>query len=177
MPYIKISDPNIIDLAAWHQVINVINQHSDSLTAITNNFGAQGSGVADWNGSADVAKEYEPGSQRIVYGRTKIDSSQMDAALGDHMMYLKVDIVDPVTGTKAFSAKPIVTATAVFGATAYPPQTSAGRENVICTISAVEDDQFVLRLVNARSTSSVKVPLFTASNQAFYINWIAIGPK
>ena len=38
MAYIKISDPNIIDLSAWHQVINVVNQHSDSITAITNNF-------------------------------------------------------------------------------------------------------------------------------------------
>jgi hypothetical protein len=115
MPYIKISDPNIIDLAAWHQVINVINQHSDSITAITNNFGAQGTGAADWNSSKDVASEFDPGSQRIVYGRTKVDSTLMDGTTGDHMMYLKVDIVDPVTGTKAFSANPIVTATAVFG--------------------------------------------------------------
>ena len=50
MPYVKISDPNIIDLAAWHQVINVINQHSDTLSAITNNFGIQGTTVTDWNG-------------------------------------------------------------------------------------------------------------------------------
>jgi hypothetical protein len=177
MPYIKISDPNIIDLAAWHQVINVINQHSDSITAITNNFGAQGTGSADWNGSADVASEFDPGSQRIIYGRTRVDSTLMDGTTGDHMMYLKVNMVDQVTGTKAFSAKPVVTATAIFGSTAYPPTTAGGRENVICTISAVEDDQFVIRLVNSTSTSAKPVKLFTSTTQAFFINWMAIGPK
>ena len=40
MPYVKISDPSIIDLAAWHNVITVVNQHDDLLTAITNNYGA-----------------------------------------------------------------------------------------------------------------------------------------
>ena len=40
MSYVKISDPAVIDLAAWHQVISVVNQHSDTITAITNNFGA-----------------------------------------------------------------------------------------------------------------------------------------
>lgn len=177
MPYIKISDPNIIDLAAWHQVINVINQHSDSITAITNNFGAQGTGTTDWNGGTDTASEYDPGSQRIIFGKTKVSDELMGNLSGNHMMYLKVDIVDPVTGTKAFSARPVVTASAVFGSQDFPPLTSAGRENVVCTVSAVQDDQFVVRLVNARSTEAKPVPLFTNSTQYFWIHWIAIGPK
>lgn len=178
MPYIKISDPNIIDLAAWHQVINVINQHSDSITAITNNFGAQGTGPTDWNGSTDVASEYDPGSQRIVYGKTKVSDALMGNTTGNHMMYIKVDIVDQVTGTKAFSAKPVVTATAVFGSQDFPPEPSSGRENVICTVSAIQDDQFVIRLVNARSTEANPVPLFPNGSTAnFWIHWMAIGPK
>lgn len=178
MPYIKISDPNIIDLAAWHQVINVINQHSDSITAITNNFGAQGTGTVDWNSSeTDIAKEFDPGSQRIVYGKTKVSAPLTGATTGDHMLYIKVDLVDPVSGTKAFAATPIVTASATFGSQVFPPTTSAGRENVICTVSAVQPDQFVIRLVNARSTSTNPVPLFTSDSQSFNISWIAIGPK
>jgi len=176
MPYIKISDPNIIDLAAWHQVINVINQHSDSLTAITNNFGAQGSGSTDWNGANDIAHQYDSGSQKIIYGRTRVDSS-MGSVSNDHMMYLTIDLVDNVSGTTTFSAKPIITATASFGSQDDPPPTSGGRENVICTISAIKDDSFIVRLVNARSTTGNPVPLFTTTSQYFYVNWMAIGPK
>jgi hypothetical protein len=82
MPYIKISDPNIIDLSSWHQVINVVNQHSDSITAITNNFGAQGTGTTDWDSSADYAHEFDAGSQKIIYGRTKVTFSAM-GVIGD----------------------------------------------------------------------------------------------
>lgn len=171
MPYIKISDPNIIDLAAWHQVINVINQHSDSITAITNNFGAQGSGTTDWNGAANIAHQYDPGSQKIIYGKFKLDTSTASSTNNDHMFYADIDLVDSVSGTTAFSAKPIVTATASFGSTATPPpSTNAG---VICTVIAVQEDKFTVRVVNSRSTTTTPVPL----TGYFYINWMAIGPK
>ena len=177
MPYIKVSDPNIIDLAAWQQVINVVNQHSDSITAITNNFGAQGSGVTDWNGASDIAHQFDAGSQKIIYGRTRVDSSMGNVDSNNHMLYLVVDFIDEVSGTKAFSAKPIITATASFGSTAFPPTVSGGRENVICTVSAISNSDFVIRLVNSTSTTENPVPLFTSSTQYFYINWMAIGPK
>jgi hypothetical protein len=176
MPYIKISDPNIIDLAAWHQVINVINQHSDSITAITNNFGAQGSGSTEWNGANDIANEYDPGSQKIIYGKTKV-SSEMSSVSNEHMMYVEIDFADAVSGATAFSAKPVITATASFGSTANPPVPSAGKENVICTVSAIQPDKFILRLVNAQSTAAKPVKLFTGAGQYFYVSWMAIGPK
>ena len=73
MPYVKISDPNIIDLAAWNQLINVVNQHSDSINSITNNFGTTGTGSIDWNAdNAYAAREFTAGSEKIVYGRIKI---------------------------------------------------------------------------------------------------------
>ena len=34
MSYIKISDPAIMDLAGIHQIINVVNQHSDYLNVL-----------------------------------------------------------------------------------------------------------------------------------------------
>jgi len=170
MPYIKISDPNIIDLAAWHQVINVVNQHSDSITSITNNFGAQGLTLTDWNGSSDIAHEYNPGSQKIIYGKTKIDTTNASSTAGDHMYYLTIDLTE--NGATAFSAKPIITATATFGSQdENPPSTT--NANVVCTIIAVNEDRFTVRLVNARSTTSSPVPL----TGYFYISWTAIGPK
>jgi len=172
MPYIKISDPNIIDLAAWHQVINVINQHSDSITAITNNFGAQGSGSTDWNGAGDIANEYDPGSQKIIYGKTKIDTATASSTTGDHMFYADIDLVDSISGTTAFGAKPVITATATFGSQdTTPPSTT--NANVVCTVIAVNEDKFTVRLVNARSTTTTPVPL----TGYFYVSWMAIGPK
>jgi len=176
MPYIKISDPNIIDLAAWQQVINVVNQHSDSLTAITNNFGAQAAGVSDWNGAADIVHEFDPGSQKILYGKTKVDSTMGSVSSG-HMLYLEIDMTPGSSGAAAFSGKPIITATATFGSTDNPPTANNVRESVICTVSAVSVDKFIIRLVNSRSTLTTPVPLFTSPNQYFYISWMAIGPK
>lgn len=176
MPYIKISDPNIIDLAAWQQVINVVNQHSDSLTAITNNFGAQAAGVSDWNSATDIVHEFDPGSQKILYGKTKVDST-MGSVSDDHMMFLEIDMTPLSSGASAFSAKPVVTATANFGSMANPPTANSVRESVICTTSAVSEDKFIIRIVNSRSTMSTPVPLFTSPSQFFYISWMAIGPK
>lgn len=172
MPYIKISDPNIIDLAAWHQVINVINQHSDSITAITNNFGAQGTGTTDWNGATDIAHEYDPGSQKIVYGKFKLDTTTASSTTGDHMYYATIDMVQEASGTTAFSARPIITASATFGSQTVTPPTTTN-SNVVCTIMAVNEDRFTVRLTNARSTVDAPIPL----TGYFYVSWMAIGPK
>lgn len=174
MPYIKISDPNVIDLAAWHQVINVVNQHSDSITAITNNFGIQGSGETNWNGAADLAHEYDPGSQKIIYGKTKIDTSTASSTPGttDHMFYGDIVFAEDVSGTTSFSAKPVIVASAQFGdQDDNPPDLT--NANVVCTVIAVTEDKFTYRVVNARSTTSTPVKL----TGYFYINWMAIGPK
>lgn len=179
MPYIKISDPNIIDLAAWHQVINVVNQHSDSITAITNNFGAEGTGYTDWNGSLDVAQQYDPGSQKIIFGRSRIDTragGDSYTPANKHMYYATINMVDNSTGTTAFSAKPIITVTAQFGSTnTVPPTTNA---NIACTVINVLEDKFTVRLVDTRSysegtTSKPVVPL----TSYFNLSWMAIGPK
>lgn len=171
MPYIKISDPNIIDLAAWHQVINVVNQHSDSITAITNNFGAKGTGYTDWNGELDVSQQYDPGSQKMIFGRYRLNTTTANSTTGDHMYYAEIDMTNKSTGTTAFSAKPIITATAQFGSTASPPPIS--NANIVCTVINVQEDKFTIRVVNARSTTATPVPL----TGYFNISWMAIGPK
>jgi len=173
MPYIKISDPNTIDLASWHQVINVVNQHSDSINAITNNFGVQSTGDVDWNGgsaSPDFSYEYDPGSQKILYGRTKIDTATADSTAGDHMFYADIIFANQASGTSAFAARPIITATARFGNT---DETSTTNANVVLTVIDVTEEKFSVRLVNARSTTGTPIPL----TSFFYINWVAVGPK
>lgn len=176
MPYIKISDPNIIDLAAWQQVINVVNQHSDSITAITNNFGIQASGQTDWNGATDIAHEFDPGSQKIIYGKTRIDTASTDVDTIDgtggiaHIYF--GDISFTSSSATAFGAKPIITATASSSSTADNPPSSSN-SNVVCTVTAITEDKFTFRLSNARSTSAAPVAL----TGIVYINWTAIGPK
>jgi hypothetical protein len=172
MPYIKISDPNTIDLAAWHQVVNVVNQHSDSITAITNNFGVQGNSSVDWNGAEDFSYEYDPGSQKMIYGRTRIDTETASSTTGDHMYYADISFASTGSGTSGFSARPIINVTARLGSNETSPPTLAN-PNIVATVTAVQEDQFTVRLVNARSTTTNPITL----NGSFYINWIAVGPK
>ena len=167
MPYVKISDPNIIDLAAWHQLINVVNQHSDSINSITNNFGVQGTGSIDWNADADGVHEFTPGSEKILYGKTRIDFSGTNAASStDGIFYGDIDFGDNVSGATTFSAKPIVTATVQFGNTTF----SSSNYNVVFNIWNVTKDQFSFRL--SRGTDN---PDDLTGH--CYLNWQAIGPK
>jgi hypothetical protein len=173
MPYVKISDPNIIDLAAWHQVINVINQHSDSLNTLTNNFGVQGSGSIDWNADNQyAAHEYTPGSEKIVYGRIKIETSGSNMAqhttTGNKIFYGDVDFGDNISGATTFSAKPIVVGTIQFGSTSFSSLGDTDH-NIVLNIFNVTKDGFSFRVARAIAT--------TALEGYFYLNWQAIGPK
>ena len=174
MPYINISDPNIIDLAAWHQVINTINQHSDTLDAVTNKFGVQGSGQVDWNTDPEFAITYSQGSQKIIHGRFKVDteSSSQLYTTGKNIFYGDISFADPVSGSTSFSAKPTVTATVQYGATDISALSDSSG-NTICSLFDVNKDGFSYRAMNARSSSTAKIPL----TGHFYINWTAIGPS
>jgi hypothetical protein len=176
MPYIKISDPNIIDLAAWHQVINVVNQHSDSITSITNNFGAKGAGSTEWNSNIDIAQQYDPGTLQILFGKTKISPALDGSSFSDgkHMFYEVVDFASSDKGLTAFSGKPIITATVQLESSTV----NVNNTNVICSVQAVTPESFAIRVVDSRSysdgtTAKPRLPL----TSSFNVNWIAIGPK
>jgi hypothetical protein len=187
MPYIKISDPNIIDIAAWQQVINVINQHSDTLSAITNNFGLQGSGTTDWNGETEIYEEFNSGSQKILYGKVRIDTRTLvnddanpnkDSSLNsDRMFYQKIDFDGGDTGTSSFSARPIITVTAALVGTTVITRNSG----LVCTVIAVNDKDFTVRIVKTKEFSDDVAQTSTVSDpkptSIFELNWIAIGPK
>jgi hypothetical protein len=174
MAYIKISDPNVIDLAAWQQVINVVNQHSDSISAINNNFGSQGTGETNWNSTTGISHEYDPGSQKIVYGKNKFDpeSSEIEFRVADnnkkYVYFGQVVFADEESGASSFSAKPIITATMNHSTTI-----TVNNADIIVTIIQVSAEGFIYRVTNSKSTKPVGIPIVGA----FFINWIAIGPK
>jgi hypothetical protein len=174
MPYVKISDPNIIDLAAWHQLINVVNQHSDSINSITNNFGVQGTGSIDWEADADGVHEFVMGSEKILYGRTKIDTATALSNTGDQIFHGEIDFGDNVSGATTFSARPIVVSTIQFGNKEFSTLQTKNH-NIVHNIFGVTKNKFNFRVTRAISTSVAgkTYPL----EGFFYLNWQAIGPK
>jgi hypothetical protein len=172
MPFVKISDPNIIDLAAWQQVINVVNQHTDSINAITNNFGvsASASGPVDWNGDNDVVHEFNSGTEKILYGRFKITIATDATDYNDQLVHGTIPFVDD--GTTVFSARPIVNATVQFGHNSYNNLDDTNY-NAIVHIFAVTAEKFEYRISRAL-INQVNPEELTGS---FYISWQAIGPK
>lgn len=172
MPYIKISDPNIIDLSAWHQVINVVNQHSDSLTAITNNFGTNATGTLDYTGYAFI-NEFNSGNQKIIYGRTNTGNisgggrppTTYDSTF--QVYYGAVSFSDSTAATTAFSAMPIVTATVHTGNTSNP--VTGNHKDVIMNVYNVTQTGFNYRVYRTGS-----VPTLSGD---VHINWVAIGPR
>ena len=169
MPYIKISDPNIIDLSSWHQVINVVNQHSDSITAITNNFGAQGTGVTDWDSSTDYSHEFDGGSQKIIYGRTKLTFSNLDQLSDTYFSIAKIEFGNASSGASVFQATPVVTATLQAGYTGN----NVTNSNAVLQIYNLTNESFSCRIANDRFKSSAPDSL----SGYIYVNWIAVGPK
>ena len=174
MAYIKISDPNIIDLAAWHQVINVVNQHSDSITSITNNFGAQGTGTTDWNGENNIAHEYDPGSQKIIFGRQRIVVADTAHPTGEStLLYGDVTFINADSGSSIFKSKLMVTATIQFSYGAMGSNTPSTDSSAVVTIHNLDADGFSYRIKDANSKPGATVAL----TGTFYLNWMAIGPK
>lgn len=174
MPYVKISDPNVIDLAAWHQVINVVNQHSDSISSITNNLGGATPDPIDWNGANDFVNEYDPGSQKVLYGRTKLDTGSMSYTEPDKQIFYGT--ISFTEGTaESFGAKPIITGTIQFGSTNIG-QLDDTDHNVIFNIFNVTAEQFSFRVTRAISEPDSNTPPGPLTGY-FYLNWVATGPK
>lgn len=167
MGYVKISDPNIIDLNAIHNIINVVNQHSDTLNTLTNNFGANNNTAVNYNASS-MQHLFDSGSQMIVYGRATFDVSltaQTSSSPSGKIYRKTITFADSVTGIPAFSTPtPMILLT-------------------IHTANSDTSTSFADARVNVYNTSasSFNIRLFLQSaitgNQKVYVNWVAIGPK
>lgn len=158
MSYVRIPDPNIIDLAAWHQVISVVNQHSDSLAAITNDFGANYERVED-EASGDYSVQYDVSSQKIIYGRARLLPS--DSNTDNIVWYESISFLSP------FSARPVVTATILAGNNA----TKTRNKSAIVSVYKLTENGFSYRVLLPDPTA------YQELDQAIWGNWIAIGPR
>jgi hypothetical protein len=176
MGYIKISDPNIIDLNAVHNIINVVNQHSDTLNTLTNNFGAANTTTAantTWS-AADLSHLYDAGNQMIIYGRASFDSSATATSTtvptNGHVYHKTVTFSTSTNGVPAFT-----TSTPMVFATANTGNTTAGG------ISTTFPDAIVHIYNITASTFDIRLFLSSGQNitgaQKVYVNWMALGPK
>lgn len=174
MGYVKISDPNIIDLNAIHNIINVVNQHSDTLNTLTNNYGANNNSNVNYNAS-DLQHLFDSGSQQIIYGRALFDSTstyETVAKTTNHpagnIFYKTVTFSDNTTAIPAFTINtPIILLTIHTGNISSGP------------VSYTFPDA-TLNVFNVTSTSfSIRMFMqeLIESGKKIYINWMAIGPK
>lgn len=179
MGYVKISDPNILDIAAWQQLINVVNQHSDSITALTNSFNGTSGTATDW-GNASFSHVWDPGSQAIVYGKLKftiasngtVSSPSSGVYASSGVYYGDISFSDPnISSVFQFSSPPAITATIVTqnasGSSPYP----TSNEAAIVTASNIGTSGFSWRVTTASSSSAQKL------SGTITIYWTAIGPR
>lgn len=162
MSYIKISDPSIVDLSAWHQVIAVVNQHSDTIDAMNNTFGV--GSAPDYNAD-DLSHQYNPGSQLILYGRVVVygnpaPSGKTTSSNSGHIFYGSVTFPTP-----GFGANPIVTATLNTGGGSATP-VSPSNKDAILTVNNITSSGFKYRIWSAADIVGTT-----------YVNWTAIGSK
>jgi hypothetical protein len=172
MAYVKISDPKIIDLSTIHQIVNVVNQHSDNITALTNNFGSNYTGssgtIID---TINTEYIYDISSQSIIHGKTDLDGSTMSSkwitgpVLGSaNAGYYQIPVNFMGNG---FVKPPTVTVTMDLAGSAG----SAVFTNMFVWTSNVTNTGFK---INIRSQDK-NTAWFSSGH--IYAHWIAIGPK
>jgi hypothetical protein len=165
MAYVKISDPKIIDLSTIHQIVNVVNQHSDNITALTSNFGSTFSGSTATTLNGTTSYQFDISSQQIMYGKSTIDSTSSTwHNVSSTMTYYSV----PVTfvGTP-FSAAPIVTASISINSTTDPKKSA-----LTYWVGGITPTSFTFYFRSVGTNTD-----WIAADTKFYFNWTAIGPK
>lgn len=167
MAYIKISDPKIIDLPTIHQIINVVNQHSDNISALTNNFGSLYTGSTTSNASTEY--QFDIASQQILYGVTKVQLAANGGEATWDSTYLQY--TNPVLFVAGqFNAVPIVIAQPSIGIT------SKEYLDLLVNVTEVKTSGFKINLRHANYTTKTPAVGFLGSGFC-NVYWIAIGKK
>jgi hypothetical protein len=180
MGYVKITDPNIIDISAWQQLINTVNQHSDSITALTNSFNGTSGNSTDWNADS-FSHVWDPGSQAIVYGKVTLtiatnggvsssspSGAQISGSGSSGIYYGTATFSDPASSSVfQFSSHPVVTATLSAGASSTTVSSSLA--TVIITVNTVTTSGFNWRITGVVPSKAGNLTL------PFY--WTAVGPR
>lgn len=156
---VEITNPSIIDLAAWQEVVNEINYVSDRVDNLINNYGSGSSGDSDWTGHLTKTHEFNLGTQKIVSGRYRFVHTDEES---DGKLFY-----GPISYGTAFSSKPIITATLEFGNQTLPK--NPANTNAVLIVYDADTSGFHYRITNAGSTTKLE--------GSFYINWMAIGPR
>ena len=176
MAYVKISDPKIIDLPTIHQIVNVINQHSDNISAITNNFGSTYSNVPTTSNGTTQGL-YDISSQQIYYGFTTISAATADSTPATKLY----EYIKNITFNSAFLTAPVVVASI---STVGSPTLLI--QDLIVDVRAVTQSGCMLALRHAGTNdTSLKAGAatygaagaFLGNSGSVKINWIAIGHK
>lgn len=176
MSYVKISDPAIIDLSAWHQIIQVVNQHSDSLSALSNNFGASMAVTVPTDGD-NWRSVFDLGTQILQFGKTKTtgqptqsSDSSADVKLFANGGSTPVLTYRPfilkegaISFAASFSQKPIVVATL--------STNLVSRTEFKVTVGDITEEDFSI------TVSGFDKPTGNDLNRTVYVNWVAVGPK
>jgi hypothetical protein len=170
MGYVQIGDPNIIDVASWQQLISAVDANTAAIATITDKFGANG-GAVKW-GYENYSGAYTQGSQKIIYGRTKITNATSANQDSKNLFYGTVNFFDSNgSGADSFTNTPLVIATIEFPSATLPE--NKNNASIAVTTWNVNRDNFSWRVTNPKSSATTPFPL----TGYFYINWIAIGPK
>jgi hypothetical protein len=176
MPYVKISDPQIIDLAAWQSVINVVNAHDDSILSLTNNIGSGTASSIDYNGEADFVNTFNPGTQKILYGRTKVLMSEMTEVPDSEgqVFYKTLDFGQD--GSSAFNARPIMTASIQFGHSSIAALKDTNYD-IMFSLFNINASSFSFRINRTIATPNQTTGKPSIPTGFFYLNWSALGPR
>lgn len=160
---IQLTNPNILDLTEWQKVINEINNLSDRIDGITTVQGSLMTAATDWNSSTNFSQQFNMGNQKILFGKEKAtiaDLTQTGNLYSGAIVFAETD------GVGAFGAKPIITASIVFGNQSVPEP----NDDVALVLFNASSTGFGYRVTSAGSNTKVLTGYF-------YINWIAIGPQ
>lgn len=160
---LQINNPNVLDLSEWQKVITEVNNLSRRIDAITNKYGSGTTDSALWT-TADFNKEFNIGTQKIIFGKQKIDTTDVTIKTGNFLHEYVSFAQSP--GVVVFSSTPIVTATIQFSKKTLPTNNT----NAIISIYNVSKDGFDYRISNPPAATS-------DWGGFFYVNYIAIGPQ
>jgi hypothetical protein len=159
MAYVKIDNPEIIDMASIQKIIDVINDHSDYLNVLVNRFGADY--IPDWLAD-DLQSDFDLATSNIVFGKVKLDPSETDH-VGDSNGNTYYRTTFPFETGVTFSQIPrvIVSHDNTDG-------TIGGQLDIVVSTHNVTTTGFTVRAYK---------PDGSAATAPIIVNFIAIGPR
>lgn len=159
MAYVKIDNPEIIDMASIQKIIDVINDHSDYLNVLVNRFGADY--IPDWLAD-DIQSDFDLATSNIVFGKIKLNPDNEDHvgdSNGDPYYRRTYNFETGVIFSKA--PRVIVSHDNTDG-------TIGGQLDIVVSTHNVTTTGFTVRACK---------PDGSAASAPIIVNFIAIGPR